>query len=51
MINIQPNNEGFFGSYGGQFVGEELKKEFLGMYEWNLKNICALIILFNGFLY
>ena len=27
-LNILPNNEGFFGSYGGQFISEELKKEF-----------------------
>lgn len=28
MINKLPNKEGFFGSYGGQYISEELKKEF-----------------------
>lgn len=27
-INILPDNEGFFGEYGGQFLDEKLKKEF-----------------------
>ena len=27
-INKLPNKEGFFGSYGGQFISEDLKKEF-----------------------
>ena len=27
-INIMPTEDGFFGNYGGQFVPEELKKEF-----------------------
>ena len=28
MINKLPNKDGFFGSYGGQFITEDLKKEF-----------------------
>lgn len=28
MINKLPNKEGFFGSYGGQFISDDLKKEF-----------------------
>ena len=30
MMNIDrfPNKEGFFGSYGGQFISEDLKSEF-----------------------
>jgi tryptophan synthase beta subunit len=28
MINKLPNNEGFFGSYGGQYITEDLKEEF-----------------------
>ena len=27
-INVLPDKEGFFGSYGGQFLDEDLKKEF-----------------------
>jgi len=27
-INKLPNKEGFFGSYGGQFISDDLKKEF-----------------------
>jgi len=28
IINKLPNKEGFFGSYGGQYISENLKKEF-----------------------
>ena len=28
MINNLPDNKGFFGSYGGQFITEDLKQEF-----------------------
>lgn len=28
LINNLPTKDGFFGSYGGQFISEELKKEF-----------------------
>ncbi len=28
MINIQPNNQGFFGTYGGQYIDDDLKIEF-----------------------
>ena len=28
-INKLPNKEGFFGSYGGQFISDDLKKEFV----------------------
>ncbi len=31
--NIQPTEEGFYGNYGGQFLPEELKKEFKKIYE------------------
>ena len=28
MINIQPNNQGVFGTYGGQYIDDDLKIEF-----------------------
>jgi len=39
MTNIQtmPNKEGFFGSYGGQYIDEDLKNEFNKIYDEFLK--------------
>ena len=33
MINKLPNETGFFGNYGGQYINEDLKKEFQKIYE------------------
>ena len=37
IIKKYPNDEGFFDEYGGQFVDDELKKEFNKIYEHFLK--------------
>ena len=36
-LQILPDNKGFFGNFGGQFISDDLKKEFNNIYEQFLK--------------